>query len=219
MRIISARSSIESVAAIAAAILISATVSAFAQQNAVRMEEPGTGEGITWWVVGAGGVLGSGSEQGELLSATVGQTAIDKVEYRSSDGRLYPAMTTWLGYWLPEAGSSGTSDVAGTDSLPGNAKMATNHPNPFTTETVISYSLPRSGHVRLRIYDMKGMQVRQLVDGAEEAGTHQVAWDAHDDAGGVLSSGTYIYTLEQIDPAPESDGSRATARGMLYLVK
>ena len=219
MRINSARSSIESVAAIAAAILISATVSAIAQQNAVRMEDPGTGQGIIWWVVGAGGALGAGSQQGAVLSATVGQTAIDKIEYRSSDGRLTPAMTTYLGYWLPEAGTSGTSDVAETGAISGNSMMAASHPNPFATETTISYQLPGSGHVRLRIYDMKGAQVRQLFDEVQEAGAHRIAWDARDDAGDVLSSGTYIYTLEQFGTTEPIDGTGATARGMMHLVR
>jgi hypothetical protein len=219
MQIIPARRSIVSLAAIAAVILISATISAVAQQNAVRMEDPGTGQGITWWVVGAGGALGSSGEQGELLSATVGQTAIDKIEYRSSDGTLYPAMTTWLGYWLPEAGSQGSSNVSEGVALTGNSMMATSQPNPFATETTISYQLTWSGHVRLRIYDMKGTQVRQLVDGTRETGAHRVAWDAHDDAGAVLPSATYIYTLELLNAPAGIDGTAVTARGLLYLVK
>jgi hypothetical protein len=214
-----ARSSITMIVAIAAACFIWATAAATAQQNAIRLEDPGTGQGITWWVIGSGGVLGSGSDQGDLLSATVGQTAIDKVEYRSSDGKLYPAMTAWLGYWLPGRGALNTSDASEMIPSSENAMMAVNHPNPFSTETTISYQLAEGGHVQLRIYDMSGRQVRQLLDGNQEAGAHRVEWDALDDAGDVLSSGTYIYTLELLGTTQAVNGTGMTSRGVMYLVK
>ena len=214
-----ARSSITSIIALAAACFIGVVATATAQQNASRLEDPGTGQGITWWVVGSGGVLGAGSQQGDLLSATVGQTAIDKVEYRSSDGRLYPAMTTYLGYWIPGPGSLNTSDVSGMTPPSENTMQAASHPNPLTTETVISYRLPESGHVRLGIYDVNGRQVRQLFDGNQEAGAHRVNWNALDDAGAVLASGTYIYTIELLGTTGSVEGTGTTARGILYLVK
>jgi hypothetical protein len=225
MHINRVRSGIAAIVAVAAASFISGAGIATAQQlptrldQAVRLEDPGTGEGITWWVVGSGGILGSGSDQGELLSATVGQTAIDKVEYRSSDGKLNPDMTTWLGYWLPGPGSRATSETPEMNSAPENAMNAANHPNPFNTETTISYQLPESGHVRLRIYDMSGMQVRQLLDGNQEAGEHRMTWNALDDVGTVLSSGTYIYTLELLGTTGSVTGTETTARGVMYLVK
>ena len=73
--------------------------------------------------------------------------------------------------------------------------------------------------MRLRIYDMSGRQVRQLLDGDQEAGAHRIDWDALDDAGAVLSSGSYIYALELLGATSPIDGTGTTARGMMYLVK
>ena len=49
-----------------------------------------------------------------------------------------------------------------------------NYPNPFNTQTTIRFGLPESTQVTLVVYDVLGRQVRVLVDGTREAGTHKV---------------------------------------------
>jgi len=66
-----------------------------------------------------------------------------------------------------------------------------NYPNPFNPSATIRFSLPESAQVRLVVYDVLGRQVRVLVDGTREAGTHEVAFNAED-----LPSGMYLYRLE-----------------------
>ena len=63
-----------------------------------------------------------------------------------------------------------------------------NYPNPFNPKTVISYQLPVSGNVSLRIYDVLGNEVAILIDGYNEAGKHKVDFDATG-----LNSGVYFY--------------------------
>ena len=65
-----------------------------------------------------------------------------------------------------------------------------NYPNPFNPRTVISYQLPVSGNVSLRIYDVLGNEVAILIDGYNEAGKHKVDFDATG-----LNSGVYFYKL------------------------
>ena len=65
-----------------------------------------------------------------------------------------------------------------------------NHPNPFNPTTNISFDLPESGHVSLRVYDLLGRQVAVLANGDFQAGSHTLPFDARD-----LSSGTYLYRL------------------------
>ena len=86
------------------------------------------------------------------------------------------------GEWIP---------VAAVGALPSDYVLTQNYPNPFNPSTEIGFALPESAHVRLVVYDVLGRQVRLLLDGTMEAGTHQVVFDASD-----LPSGTYLYRLE-----------------------
>jgi len=66
-----------------------------------------------------------------------------------------------------------------------------NYPNPFNPSTTIKYQLPRSGNVKLVIYDMLGREVKTLVNGFKQKGRYEVQFDASG-----LSSGVYIYRIE-----------------------
>lgn len=65
-----------------------------------------------------------------------------------------------------------------------------NYPNPFNPSTRIEYSLPQDGIVTLKVYDILGNLVSELVNGTQTAGKHFVEFD-----GKNLSSGMYIYQL------------------------
>ncbi|MCU0332227.1 MAG: T9SS type A sorting domain-containing protein [Ignavibacteriaceae bacterium] len=65
-----------------------------------------------------------------------------------------------------------------------------NYPNPFNPATIISYQLPSSNNVTLKIYDVLGNEVARLVDEYKTAGSYEAKFDAS-----RLSSGVYLYTL------------------------
>jgi hypothetical protein len=69
-------------------------------------------------------------------------------------------------------------------------KLHQNFPNPFNPRTSISYELPSSALVKLKIYDILGNEVEVLVDEVQNAGTHKFTFDADN-----LSSGIYYYRL------------------------
>ena len=79
--------------------------------------------------------------------------------------------------------------------VPNRFLLHQNIPNPFNMETVIQYSIPRTGHVALKIYDLLGQEVRTLVDRETSAGNHRVTWDGKDKNGTVVPSGVYVYRL------------------------
>ena len=84
-----------------------------------------------------------------------------------------------------------TTGVKGEkNSIPTVYKLNQNYPNPFNPSTIISYDLPKSGAVTIKIYNILGQQVRTLVNETQNAGTHQVAFNASS-----LSSGVYFYSL------------------------
>ena len=76
-----------------------------------------------------------------------------------------------------------------------------NFPNPFNPETWIPYTLAADAEVKVRIYDVQGVLVRQLDIGRQGAGRYlnrQTAayWDARDQSGASVTSGVYFYTLK-----------------------
>jgi len=70
---------------------------------------------------------------------------------------------------------------------------AKNWPNPFNPITKIEFSLPREGHVSLKVYNVRGELVRTLVDENRPAGPQVVEWDGSNDRGHSVASGVYFY--------------------------
>jgi hypothetical protein len=66
-----------------------------------------------------------------------------------------------------------------------------NYPNPFNPTTTIAFDLKEDGPVKLRLFNMLGQQVVELVNGQLKAGSHTAILDARN-----LATGTYIYVLE-----------------------
>ncbi len=93
--------------------------------------------------------------------------------------------------------------------LPQQFTLAQNFPNPFNPSTTISYTLPEPANVHLAIYSLTGQMVMKLVSEPQSAGRYNVSWDAVDDSGHRLASGTYYYRL--------TAGSRVETRRMLLL--
>ncbi len=80
-------------------------------------------------------------------------------------------------------------------ALPTNPQLAQNAPNPFNSQTVLAYFLPAPSSVRLEVFALTGQRVAVLYQGPQQAGYHRLPWDARDDAGRPVASGTYLYRL------------------------
>lgn len=78
-----------------------------------------------------------------------------------------------------------------SSSVPEGFKLEQNYPNPFNPSTTINYSINKSGAVSLKIYDLTGREVANLVNETKSAGDYSVTFDAS-----RLASGVYIYTLQ-----------------------
>lgn len=75
-----------------------------------------------------------------------------------------------------------------------NYSLNQNYPNPFNPQTIIQYAIKEIGFVELKVYDILGKEVAELVNEVKEEGIHKVYFD-----GSNLPSGVYVYSLRVND--------------------
>ncbi len=76
---------------------------------------------------------------------------------------------------------------------PSNGRVISNEPNPFSTQTTLSWTLETDEKVSLEIFDMRGHSVKSLVNERQTAGEHSVVWDRTTNRNEVVQDGMYIY--------------------------
>lgn len=97
--------------------------------------------------------------------------------------------------WLKFSGNPEATPIQRYGQIPDKFMLEQNYPNPFNPSTVIRYQLPVSSKVDLRVFDVLGREVAQLVHNQMESqGMHTVTFNASG-----LSSGIYFYRLRTGD--------------------
>ncbi len=106
-------------------------------------------------------------------------------------GAFDPNAPLWINGWTALS-ATGVTNVQESFSelIPEEFSLIQNYPNPFNPSTFITYALPQSGNVSLKIYDALGKEVTTLVNSFKNAGVYEVKFDASD-----LTSGVYFYQL------------------------
>ena len=103
-------------------------------------------------------------------------------DYNSTSGQA-PLLNT-LGRIITEVA---TDRAAG---MPQTFQLLQNYPNPFNGDTQIRYTITQPGRYTVRVYDVLGRMVEQLVDAEHQAGSYGVSCSSQN-----LSSGMYVYRL------------------------
>ena len=105
-------------------------------------------------------------------------------------------------------GGNVTTDVHhdgfGSEIIPENFVLNQNYPNPFNPKTIISFSIPYSERVTLKIYNICGEKITTSIDEYLSAGSYRYQWQAVDQPSGV-----YFYTLKA--------GSYSETKKMIFL--
>jgi hypothetical protein len=81
-------------------------------------------------------------------------------------------------------------DVKENNILPTEFSLSQNYPNPFNPTTIIEYSVPSTEYVSLKVYDILGKEVADLINQQMNPGSYEIEFDASQ-----LSSGIYFYKL------------------------
>lgn len=92
----------------------------------------------------------------------------------------------WAAY-----GCSGPVSVEDNDLPPVNYSLSQNYPNPFNPTTTIKYSILGSSLVKIKLYNMLGQEISELVNQEQQSGDYEITLDAAN-----LPSGVYFYTIE-----------------------
>lgn len=105
-----------------------------------------------------------------ITSNAFGSDTLEKLCYITSE--------PWFG--LQQTGSE----------IPNSFSLEQNYPNPFNPVTKIRFSVTKTQHVELKIFDIAGREVSKLVDVELRAGIYEYDWNAEE-----LPSGIYFYQL------------------------
>ena len=81
-------------------------------------------------------------------------------------------------------------------AIPDSYALHNNFPNPFNPVTNIFYDLPKSGHVRMVIYDLLGREVTTLINERMKSGYYATQWNGRNQYGEPVSAGIYFYHLQ-----------------------
>jgi len=143
----------------------------------------------TGWIVGT---------RGTIIKTTNGGTSWFP-QTSGTSHNLYSVffLNSNIGWAVGDTGtilkttSGGVTSVMDYGMIPSGFKLMQNYPNPFNPSTVISYQLPSSVSVSLKVFDILGREVEILVSERQSAGNHSAKFNA-----ASLPSGVYFYRLD-----------------------
>ena len=90
--------------------------------------------------------------------------------------------------------NGGVNFIDDGDEVINDFFLSQNYPNPFNPVTTITYQIPQTGFVTLKVYDILGREVATLVNEEKPAGSYEVKF-----IGNGLTSGIYFYQLKAGD--------------------
>lgn len=94
-------------------------------------------------------------------------------------------------------------DVNEPEPLPEEFRIYQNYPNPFNPETNIRFALPNTSVVSIKVYDILGKEIKQIINETRQSGGYELTWNGTDNSGNKVPSGVYFITMFAV---PESSG-------------
>ena len=98
-------------------------------------------------------------------------------------------------------------DEVSIDSL-----LSNNYPNPFNPSTKVSWQSPVGSWQTIKIFDLLGQEIANLVNEGKAIGTYEVSWNAAN-----LPSGVYIYKMKAGDPSILRQAQYRLSSGQVFV--
>ena len=140
---------------------------------------PGTVDLAKLGVSGAGlmGTGGIATVTFRVIASGDPRIRIESIDARDASNRSVPV--------------TGSERTPPTNPIPTVTALAMAAPNPFSTTSVLAFTLAHSSPVDLSVYALDGRRVRTLVHETREPGEYRLVWDGRDDQGGQVRPGLY----------------------------
>ena len=130
---------------------------------------------------------------GPVTTTQTDVASLGRVQLRQGSASLAPTLVI-DGVKVGKSWTNIITNVQPVSAIAADFALEQNYPNPFNPTTSIKFSVPTSGMVSLKVYDMLGKEVQTLVNGNLTTGVYTATFD-----GASLTSGTYIYRLNFIN--------------------
>lgn len=127
--------------------------------------------------------------QNDTMEIVMSQLIARGSDNKNSVTKLKELAALGQGLYLGGFANVGISQISTT--IPDGYSLSQNYPNPFNPSTKIGFEIPISGLVKIKVYDISGREVDDLVNTNLTAGVYAVDFD-----GSNFASGLYFYTLE-----------------------
>ncbi len=94
------------------------------------------------------------------------------------------------------SGMTEVKDIKMLGGILNSFMLMQNYPNPFNPTTTIEYSIPKTGDVDIRIFNIQGQLVKKYSFQSQDIGVHQITWEGLDDTAQPVASGMYLYQIK-----------------------
>lgn len=82
-----------------------------------------------------------------------------------------------------------------------------NYPNPFNPETRIRFALPNTSEIKIKVYDILGKEIQEIINETCLSGEYEISWNGTDKLDNKVPSGVYLITMFAV---PESSGETSS---------
>ena len=145
----------------------------------------------TGWAVGDSGTILKTTNGGTIWTSQNSKTTNDLRSVYFVDPDIGWAVGSYGTILKTTDGGVSFVEESFSEATPKSFFLSQNYPNPFNPSTTIRFSLVKSCHVTLKVYNILGQEVETLVEGERRVGEYEVRWTPED-----LASGIYFYRLQ-----------------------
>lgn len=130
---------------------------------------------------------------GPITGTATDATNLGRIAIRQGSASTSPSL--WIdGFRVSTIWNSLITGVTPVNNIAGSFSLKQNYPNPFNPNTNIEFTLANSSFVTLKVYDIMGREVSNLVKGDLRQGTYKVDFNALN-----MPSGAYFYKLNAVE--------------------